>query len=291
MKKLIVLLLMLGLSSFAALAIDQSLLLKLLELKRISYLAKRGELNFDLVPSYNQDSSVVPWSITKNTTTAVDLGLRLGLSSKVEAGVKIPYNTINRKVYASGWESQRGAGFGDPSFSLQLEFLPETYNRPAAYLNLGATLPMAKSSFDVLPAGEIATGNGYFSFNSGISLLKSIDPVVVYGGVGYQMNLRRGNYSAGNSINYNAGLGWSLNESANLSLGISGGIVGEDKQIIGGAEQPVSTGYNHTALSLGSTFIMSRDLFVTPTVSVGLTDEETDFVFSFGVTTKLREAL
>lgn len=290
MKKILPALLALLIFESASLAISETLLFKLLELKRESYLSRRGELNLDIIPSYSQDTALVPWSITKSSVSSVGMNLRVGVSNRLEASLKIPYLVINRKVFVSSWESFRGSGIGDPSISTQFELLSERFNRPAVYLGLGATLPLTRSSFDNLSPREIAVGNGYALYDAGISFLKSSDPAVIYGGIDYQLSQKRGNYDPADVLNYNTGIGFALNQSVSVSIGISGAVVGEERQVVGGIETPVTSSYNHTALSLGVTLVFWKDLIFNPNVMIGLTEDETDFAFSFGVTKRIKEA-
>ena len=290
MKKVLSALLILFLFESVSLAISETLLFKLLELKRESYLSRRGELNLDIIPSYSQDTALVPWSITKGSVSSVAMNLRFGLSNRLEASLKIPYLAINRKVFISSWESFQGLGIGDPSISTQFELLSESINRPAVYLGLGATLPLTRSTFDDHLPSEIAVGNGYALYDAGLSFLKSLDPAVVYGGIDYQLSQKRGNYDPADALNYNAGIGFALNQSVSLSIGLSGAVVGEARQVTGGVDTTLTSSYNHTALSLGVTLVFWKDLIFNPTVLIGLTEDENDFTFSFGVTKRIKEA-
>jgi hypothetical protein len=268
--------------SSAALAIEQSLLLKLLELKRESYLAKRGEVALDLVLSYTQDYSVVPWYVVKSSSYNMNANIRLGISNRLEATLRLPFTSMLRDEFVGSWETYRAAGMRDPIVTFEYELLQERFNRPATYLVVGARLPLGRSSYDGLKSDELALGSGHYATNWGLSFLKSIDPCVVYWGLEYLWTLRRDDYDPADIISYNGGLAWSLNQQASLSLGISGAVVGEDKR----SGQPASTAYNTTALSIGTTFILSPNVYLNPTVMYGLTEEEDDFLFSFGLSMK-----
>jgi len=272
--------------SIPALAIDQTLLLKLLELKRESYLNRRGELSIDITPVYSQDKSLVPWTITKNYNYNLNTNFRLGLSDRLEFSLLIPFTSMQKEQYVSAWETYRGAGMGDPRFNFQYEMLSEKMNRPATYLTGGLRLPLGKSYFDGLPANELAPGSGYYATTWGLSFLKSIDPTALFWGFDYQWTFPREDYNPADIMGYNIGLAWALNQSVSLSLGLSGAVVGEDKQIVNGLEQTLNPAYNITGLSIGSNVMVSSGLFLNPSVFFGLTDEESDLIFSMGMSLK-----
>lgn len=270
----------------AVLAIDQTLLLKLLELKRESYLNRRGELSIDITPVYSQDKSIVPWTITKNYNYNLNTNIRLGLSDRLELSVLVPYTTMQKEVFTNAWNTYRGAGMGDPRFTFQYEMLSEKVNRPATYLTGGLRLPMGKSYFDGVPVNELAPGSGYYATTWGLSFLKSIDPTALFWGFDYQWTFPRADYNPADILGYNLGLAWSLNQSVNLSLGLSGAVVGEDRQVVNGVEQTLNPAYNISGLSVSSNVLVSSGVFVNPSIFFGLTDEESDFIFSLGMSLK-----
>lgn len=286
MKKLIGLICIL-LFTGVSLAIDQTLLLKLLELKRESYLSRRGELSLDIAASYSQDKYLVPWSVTKSYYYNLNTTLRLGVSDRLEVNLKVPFSSSLKEVFVTDWVNYRGNGAGDPSFNFQLEILSERINRPATYLTGGVRMPLARSSYDNPPPNEIVFGSGHYALNGGLSFLKSIDPCALYWGLEYQWVAPRENFNPADSVSYNMGLAWSLNQAVSLSLGLSGAVVGEDKRIVSGMETPVSSAYNITGLSLGSNVVVSPGLFLNPNLYMGLADEDTDFVFSLGLTLRM----
>lgn len=251
-------------------AIDQALLMNLLQLKQESYLSKKGELFLDIIPTYSQDESIVPWSITKFASYGFGLNFRLGLTNRLEAALKLPYSSSFKSVYTSKWDSSSCSGLSDPSLSFRYELQTESFEKPSVYLSLTGTLPL--------------------SYNLGWSFLKSIDPVVVYGGLDYQLNLGRDSYKPGDQIIYNGGLSFALNQQISLSLGLAGAYVTCDRNVVNGVDQPVSSAYNRVGLNLGPTFVISPDLTINPNIFYGLTKEETDFVFSFSLTRRLKEA-
>jgi hypothetical protein len=290
-RRLVIIILFLFVLVLSAEAIEQSLLLKLLELKRESYISKRGELYADLAPSYTQDQSVIPWAITKNSSANLNLNMRLGMSNRLQASLQIPYSSLSRTIDTNTRQYYKGTGLGDPSLSFQYELLSEKINRPNVYLVWGNTFPLGKSSHNNLAADELPTGSGYFSSSLGFSFLKSIDPCVVYWGGDYQWVFRRGDYDPGDVISYNGGIGVSLNQNINLSLGVVGAVTREDTQMVNGVEQTVSSSSNRTGLVIGSTIIFNPDFYLTPSIIIGATQEENDFLFSFGITRKLRGAV
>ncbi len=266
----------------SAQAIEQSLLFKLLEIRRESYLQKPGEITLDITPYYVQDKALVPWSIIKSYSYNVNTSLRLGISHRLELSLKIPYSATFRETWVGSWESFHGSGAGDPSLSFQYEIIQEKYNRPAVYLIGGLTMPTAKSYLDKIAANEIPIGLGHYSTNWGLTFLKSLDPCVAYWGGEYRWIIKRENYDPADLLTIYGGVGWSLNQQVNISLAFNDTIAGEDKLITDGAEKVVSSAYNQASLCLGSTFIINPKFYINPSIILGMSDEESDYTFSLG---------
>ena len=264
-------------------AIEQSLLLKLLELKRESYLARRGEVILDLVSSYSQDHTVIPWKVINSSSYDLSATVRLGISNRLEAYLRLPFSSLFKEEFVTDWQRYRAVGMRDPTLGFEYELSQEKFNRPATYLTIGARLPLAKSSYDNLAEDELELGSGHYATNWGLSFLKSIDPCVIYWGLEYLWTFKKEKFDPADLINYYGGLGWSLNQQVSLNLGISGTVVGEDKRIISGVEQVESSAYNLTGMSIGSTFVINPNFCISPTLVLGITDEENDFLFSLGL--------
>lgn len=77
---------------------------------------------------------------------------------------------------------------GDLSSSLRWQPWSSTRGRPVTtlYANLG--LPTGESPYDINISRDLATGNGYYSLGLGANVSHVLDPVVLFGSLGYAYN-------------------------------------------------------------------------------------------------------
>lgn len=78
---------------------------------------------------------------------------------------------------------------GDISLSLRWQPWSSARGRPVTTLFATLGLPTGDSPYDVSLDDGLATGNGYYSLGMGANLSYVIDPVVLFGSLGYTYNL------------------------------------------------------------------------------------------------------
>jgi hypothetical protein len=86
-----------------------------------------------------------------------------------------------------------------------------------------------KSPYEINTSNEVSSGKGYYSLGGGISMSKVVDPVVLFGSMGYThafdasgLNQSRGSrileeVQPGDSLNFSYGLAYSLSYEVSLS--------------------------------------------------------------------------
>jgi hypothetical protein len=116
----------------------------------------------------------------------------------------------------------------------------------------------------------------------GITLLKSIDPVVFFGRLGYVYNFASQTRDLGNIIDYRFGMGFSLNDRVSFNIQFTGAYVGPS-EIVGTGLAPGAAGFGPLVfnarhveimnLVFTATIIVTKHFLVEPMVGVALTDE------------------
>ncbi|MEL7489949.1 MAG: LysM peptidoglycan-binding domain-containing protein [Pseudomonadota bacterium] len=169
------------------------------------------------------------------------LGLRYGLSNRLEVDVALPY--VYREDRVSGVaiddrtevdDARFGAGLGDVSLGLHYQ-LNEGKKWPYLIANLRAKAPTGNGPFDVerTPGGletELATGSGFWSVEPTLSFILPSDPAVIFGNFGYQKNFAVSpneligdttvqEFRPGDAIVGSLGVGLSLNPRLSMNLG------------------------------------------------------------------------
>jgi len=183
----------------------------------------------------------------KRHTSIFSLAGRYGLTSRLEAELRVPY--VNRK------DSQRsrpisigvgedaifeadGGGLGDIELALRYQLNEGRNGWPVFIGNLIGSVDTGSSPFNVdfvqsTPGAvfptELPTGAGYVSLQSGLSLLYPTDPGVFFGNVSYTWNeetdetiagIRR-TVDPGDAIGLGFGMGFALNDRSSFNIGYS----------------------------------------------------------------------
>jgi hypothetical protein len=108
----------------------------------------------------------------------------------------------------------------------------------------------------------------------GVSLVKTIDPVVFFGSFGYAAAFEERGVDPSDSMSYSLGAGYSMNDRVSFSTSLSGTITGRTKK--NGIERPGSSMDAHS-LSFSTTIQLSKHLSIEPYVGFGLTEDASDF--------------
>ena len=113
-----------------------------------------------------------------------------------------------------------------------------------------------------------------------MSLVKTIDPVVFFGSLGYTWTLEQGDDDPGDQIPYSIGMGFSLNDRVSVSMAMAGAAI--RRREINGNEISGS-GLEINSLQFTTTVQLAKRVYVEPFVGFGLTDEAADFLVGINV--------
>lgn len=244
-----------------------------------------------------------------------DLTLRYGVSDRffVDASIPFLYRTSNfRSGGAGGAASQpietriNDQGLGDISFGASYQLLAETARRPNLVVSARVKSPSGREPFGIdfvevegsegnlqVPQG-LATGSGVWGASLGLSALKTIDPMVIFGSINYFRNFERnfvdidenpgdqpGRVAIGDALQFGAGLAYALNETSSISMSYSQRLVERSRLRLDTAEdfqRVIGSQANIALVNLGATFALGQNLSLVSTVGIGLTDDSPDMV-------------
>mgnify|MGYP003650369454 CR=1 FL=1 len=196
---------------------------------------------------------------------------------------------------------------GDISLGVSYKFLDEAPGRPDAVLSLRMKVPTGKHPYGIklnqVPGNnnltvpeDLPTGNGVWSISPGISLVKTVDPAVLFGNLSYTHYFEEsfsdispqrgvklpGDVKLGDYIQFGVGVAFALNERMSLSMSFSE-LISRSSRIKpdGGSWQTVNgSDANAAYFNLGMTFAATDKLTFVPNMSMGLTPDAPDFSFS-----------
>ncbi|MCK5831314.1 MAG: transporter [Methylococcales bacterium] len=158
-------------------------------------------------------------------------------------------------------------GVGDISGTLSYNVLSEKGNIPSVSLSLSGQAPTGNYNRGL--------GSGFWGVGGNLSLVKTIDPVVFFGSLGYFSTFEERGIDLSDQVSYSIGAGYSMNDRVSFSTALSGRFSGRKKE--DGIERPGSSVDTHS-LQFNTTIQLTKRLSVEPYVGFGVTKDASDFV-------------
>ncbi len=251
----------------------------------------------------------------KRSTVTAALSARYGLTSRFELEVRAPYvyrsdSTVSREYFTGSPAvenvfSANGTNIGDVELGARYQLNAGGVDKPFYIGTLRLKSRTGTDPFEVVtdcslrctdPAAtgtglplDLPTGSGFYSLQTGLTVLYPSDPAVFFGSVTYLHNFERdnvsrtvlngekeflGTISPGAVIGFNFGMGLALNEKSSFSLGYDHSSVGRTK-----ANGQVVAGSVRTQLGtllLGYSYRLSKNTSLSVSVGAGLTTDTPD---------------
>ncbi len=241
----------------------------------------------------------------KRHSVFASLGLRYGVTSRLEVEARVPYvyradiqraRPFNIGVPNDQIFNADGSDIGDIEFTARYQLTKGTGGWPILVGNLLTTVPTGKSPFDLkfeetsiegtpfrFPV-EVPTGTGFFTFQPSVTALYPTDPAVFFGNINYTYTMSTkeniGKIDAGDAVGMTFGLGFAVNNRTSFNLGYSHRhffntkIDGDE---IGGSALDIGQ------LLLGYSFRYTKQTTYNLSVGVGTTDNAQDVSINFRV--------
>ena len=236
-----------------------------------------GEVTVDLglfyAESDNQQlalgsSGVGLATIEQDTFTGFVLG-RVGLFDETELFAGTSYSSTDSSVFLAG-EDLDGSSvsrFGDVRLGVRRTVLHEGVGRPDVILTVD---------------GRIPTEDGSYALGGGVALVKSFDPVVLFGSANYLHRFSRdfndvSRLQPEDLIDVTLGYAYALNDTLTLSTSVSGLFSFETE-----FDNATLRSQELFSMQFGLTSWLDEGLYIEPSVSFGLNGPGDSF--AFGVT-------
>lgn len=244
-------------------------------LRNQSVFIRKGEAIVEFNNFYSTDQNLRLVQVSPTTATIIQttnrffdttLFGRYGLARGLELDLIAPVFVHAEQEFnvGGGTTTTTSSGVGDIAAALRYEIFYETGLRPSVILDV-----QGKSR----TAGTTIRGSGNYNVGGGITLVKSIDPVVFFGRLGYTETLAYGGRNNGNIVTYSLGMGFALNDRVAFNMQLVGTLVGQTQlqgQAIDGSSLEIMN------LLFSSTILATSKLFLEPIVGIGLTDDAFD---------------
>ena len=253
----------------------------------------------------------------ESDTLNYNLAARWGLSPRLSLNLDVPYiarKTVYQKGGAGGaaaaiaQEETDGSGLGDISASANWKLFGERGPWPETVLNVGVTAPTGQEPYGIpwrvlerdadnfirfaVPE-EQPTGNGLWQATVGLSAVKTTDPAILFGNVGYVRSFARdfddldnnpltvnpGRVELGDAFYFGAGVAFAFNERTSLSISFSDRLNARARTRYDGGDwvKLIGSDANAATLSLGVTHAMTPSATFVGVLGIGLTPDAPDF--------------
>ncbi|WP_420958543.1 hypothetical protein [Burkholderia gladioli] len=252
---------------------------------------------------------------TKSHQLSSDVDVRYGLTSRINVDVDVPY------VYRTSSFIVGGAGgaastlsdasgtshaLGDVNFGIYYQFLKETQNLPDVVGSLRVKAPTGTSPFGIklrqidpnntnlVAPDTLPTGTGFWSITAGMSVLKTYDPIVLFGSLSYTYNVARSfsdissvvgqtqpaKVKLGDIVQIGGGVALAFSERDSASVAYTLAFEPETKTKAPGESWQKVPGSQTTAstLNFGLNHVFNKHLTMNASVAVGLTPDAPNFV-------------
>jgi hypothetical protein len=246
------------------------------------------EFGFSVI---NRDRSAPLLGADKVRLLIPSLSLRYNLMDDFLCFVKIPYVFSWRELpedidYTKNHENH---GFGDISFGLNYQLLKESANLPSVMLSLNVKSNTGYSPYNTDINNE-SIGTGHWQINPGVSFVKTMDPIVLFGGLYYgytfsrminkpiefESDLETVKSSPGDEFTLVFGTGFAPNDKLAMSFKFSGAYILRNKieeKNIGDIKTPF---YLDTTLD----YMLSNNNYIEPSFSFGINNDASDLIMS-----------
>lgn len=249
----------------------------------------------------------------ENSVLTLDLTTRYGFSDRAQADLKLPFVYRSQELQSGGAGGastslindtvDTGPSLGDVEAGFSYRVLPETVSRPDVVWRVRAKAPTGTDPFGIetmeVPGSEgnltipkeLPTGTGAWRLSTGLSLLKTLDPVVVFGSVDYFYNLKAsfndidpaegkqpGEVAYGDSWEFGMGFAVAFNERTSISMGYSQRFIQETEIKAKGGDWSTIIGSdaNIAQVSLGLTYALDENVSIITSIGAGLTSDAPD---------------
>jgi hypothetical protein len=252
---------------------------------------------------------------TKSHQVMADLDTRYGLTDRISVDVDVPYIYRHSNFIVGGAggaantlsdASANSSDIGDVNFGIYYQFLKETNNLPDVVGSLRVKAPTGSSPFGIklqqvddnntnlVAPTKLPTGTGFWNITAGVSVLKTYDPVVLFGSLSYTYNVARSfadissvegqtepaTVKLGDIVQFGGGVALAFSDKDSASISYTMALEPESETRAPGGSYSKVPGSETAAaaLNFGLNHVVNKHLTINGSVSVGLTPDAPNFV-------------
>lgn len=253
---------------------------------------------------------------TKASVMTLDVSGRYGLTDRLSIEGSIPWVQRDTRFVSGGAGGASteisevqlsSSGIGDVSVAAYYQWVKESSRWPDIVTSLRVRAPTGRHPFGLklIMADEdnnnlnipedLPTGTGLWSATANISALRTYDPVILFGNLGYTVyrpeefddispvldQVSPAEVSLGNTLQLSAGMAIALNDRSAISFSIASAFSAATHTTSPGQEEmrvPGSSS-NSSTFNVGGTYALPSGWTLSSQATVGLTPDAPNFVF------------
>lgn len=245
----------------------------------------------------------------------MDLTGRYGVTDRLQVDVNVPL-VYRRSNFQSGGAGGAASALseadvdrfdiGDITFGANYRIVEETSDWPDIVGSLRVNTPTGRDPFGIetkvdpnndnlIFPEDLPTGDGVWGVEAGVSVLKTVDPVVLFANARYIYRFQNsfddigssegdqpGDVDPGNAVEFGGGIAYALNERISLSLSYTQRLVNETEVRPDGGEFQEIIGSDAVVgvVNTGLTWALTDNLTMIANVGTGVTADAADVEFS-----------
>ncbi|RMF41121.1 MAG: transporter [Planctomycetota bacterium] len=249
-------------------------------LRSLTPLLRRGQSQFDYGLVYTLQEFDFPTLVGSNLVRAnsrrralfTPLAWRYGWNDCTQLFVNLPVGWSHSEVSTPFSDNRRDEfGIGDLTFGVTKLWRQNRSTGSSTIVTFRTVAPTG-DAVNPLVIDSVGLGSGAWRFGGDLLRVQSLDPVVLFYGIGYVYSVEdsyQGNdIQLGHQANYNLGVGFAANEYVTLSTAFLGAFITETRlngvNVSGSEQEPLRVRMAAT--------IARRCRIIEPFVTMGLTD-------------------
>lgn len=249
--------------------------------------------------------------VQRDTLTGA-VGLRYGVTDKLEVDLRIPYvykeETVREREIFDGSavdlvRDSDGSGLGDIELGLRYQFnrrgdgpywvggvriKSDTGDGPFDVER--EQLVVEDAQGDPVSIGEVfaqqPTGSGFWAVQPSISFILPSDPAVIYGNLSYTWNIKQdvgapyGDVDPGDAVGFGLGMGFAFNDRTSYSIGYDHSVVFETERENDPGIEATFSRFQVGTVNFGLTHRIGQANSVSVALGVGATEFAPDVQLS-----------
>lgn len=256
---------------------------------------------------------------TKAAVLTTDVTGRYGITDRINLEANIPYLYRTSRFVSGGAGgastsisevSKSSSGLGDVSVAGYYQLVKESARWPDLVASMRVRAPTGRDPFGLkliapdednnnlnIPE-DLPTGSGLWSATVSVSALRTYDPVILFGNLGYTYNapgsfddispvvgqVQPAKVELGNPFQFSGGLAIALNDRAAVSFSIATSMAGATHIKSEGSDnydRVPGSSTNTTTFNIGASYLLPSGWSLNGQMANGLTPDAPNFVMSF----------